>query len=73
MKIICKSSNRFLIKGEWYEVLRINDVDNGTGDRTINYEIDNHTDKVWNSSWFGSVNFHTLQELRDQKLNELGI
>jgi hypothetical protein len=73
MKIVCKSSNRFLVKGEWYEVLRINDVDNGNGDRTIRYEIYNHTDKAWNSYWFSSVNFNTLQEWRDQKLKELGI
>jgi hypothetical protein len=84
MKVKCKSSNRFLIKDEWYKVININDVDNGgyshpeeykeaTPGRSVHYEIENHTDKNWNTSWYHEVNFYTLEEVRELKLNDLGI
>jgi hypothetical protein len=73
MKVKAKNSNRFLIKDEWYQVSNINDVEKGDGSRFIHYELDNHTDKVWNTSWYSSVNFLTLQELRENKLKELGV
>ena len=77
MKLVkCKSSNRFLIKDEWYEVISItnfallntNDVDNGL---TIHYELVNHTHKIWNTSWYHETNFYTLDEIRDMKLNQI--
>ena len=82
MKVKCKSSNRFLIKDEWYKVININDVDNGgyphpeeykeaTPGRSVHYEIENHTDKNWNTSWYHEVNFYTLEEVRDMKLKEI--
>jgi hypothetical protein len=68
MKVKCKSSNKFLIKDEWYHVKHVSHVDKPT-----NYEIINHTDRKWNTTWYNSINFYTLQELRDLKLKELGI
>lgn len=85
MKLVkCKSSNRFLIKDEWYEVLleviSTNDVDNGgyyqllqgsKPGRTIHYELVNHTHKRWNTSWYHETNFYTLDEIREEKINIL--
>jgi len=83
MKLVkCKSSNRFLIKDEWYEVISTNDVDNGSftnyqllkgskPGRTIHYELVNHTDKRWNTSWYHESNFYSLDEIRDMKLNQI--
>ena len=80
MKVKCRYSNRFLIKDEWYEVISINDVDNGgyyqllkgsTPGRTIHYELVNHTHKKWNTSWYHETNFNTLEEVRDMRLDEI--
>ena len=81
MKLVkCKSNNRFLIKDEWYEVISTNDVDNGgyyqllqgsKPDRTIHYELVNHTHKIWNTSWYHESNFYSLDEIRDIKLDEI--
>ena len=69
MKLVkCKSTNRFLIKDEWYEVISTNDVDNGL---TIHYELVNHTHKIWNTSWYHETNFYTLDEIRDMNLNQI--
>ena len=63
MKLVkCKSSNRFLIKDEWYEVANVGEV---------SYELINHTHKRWNSSWYYEANFYTLEELRDIRLDEI--
>ena len=67
MKVKCKSSNKFLIKDEWYKVRH---DDSG---KHIMYCLINHTDRKWNTTWYNSINFYTLQELRDLKLNELEI
>jgi len=64
MKVKCKSSNRFLIKDEWYEVKHVSHVYNPT-----NYELVNHTDKIWNTSWYNAVNFYTLEDLRNISLD----
>jgi hypothetical protein len=66
MKVKAKESNRFLIKDEWYVVKHISHVENPT-----NYELENHTDKNWNTSWYHEVNFYTLEEVRDMKLKEI--
>ena len=82
MKVKCKSSNRFLIKDEWYQVNNINDVDNGnythpeefknsTPGKSIHYELINHTHKKWNTCWYHESNFYTIDEIRNDKLNEL--
>ena len=83
MKLVkCKSSNHFLIKDECYEVISINDVDNGSftnyqllkgykPGRTIHYELVNHTHKRWNTSWYHETNFYSLDEIRDMKLNQI--
>jgi hypothetical protein len=86
MKLVkCKSSNRFLIKDECYEVISINYYDEEVQDqalqgfkfleasvgkgRTIHYKLVNHTDKIWITSWFHECNFYTVQEIRDNILN----
>jgi hypothetical protein len=81
MKLVkCKSSNRFLIKDEWYEVISTNDsihhyqhqlLKGSTPGRTIHYELVNHTHKRWNTSWYHETNFYTLDEVRDMKLDEI--
>jgi hypothetical protein len=90
MKLVkCKSSNRFLIKDECYEVISINYYDEEVQDqalqgfkfleasvgkgRTIHYKLVNHTDKIWITSWFHECNFYTVQEIRDNILNKLEI
>jgi len=84
MKVKAKQSNRFLTKDEWYEVVNITDVDNGgyphpeefkdsTPGRSIHYELVNHTDKRWSTSWYHETNFYTVQEIRDNILNKLEI
>jgi alkylated DNA repair dioxygenase AlkB len=84
MKVKAKQSNRFLTKDEWYEVVNKLDVDNGgyphseefkevTPGRSIHYELVNHTNKKWTTSWYHECNFHTIQEIRDMKIKELGI
>jgi hypothetical protein len=72
MKVKAKQSNRFLIKDEWYVVISNSDIDeNITKKETIYYQLYNHTNKKWNSSWFHETNFYTLQELRDIKINQI--
>jgi hypothetical protein len=84
MKVKAKESNRLLTKDEWYEVVNITYVDNGgyphpeefkdsTPGRSIHYELVNHTDKRWATSWYHECNFHTVQEIRDNILNKLEI
>jgi hypothetical protein len=90
MKLVkCKSSNRFLIKDECYEVISINYYDEEVQDqalqgfkfleasvgkgRTIHYKLVNHTDKIWITSWYHECNFYTVQEIRDNILNKLEI
>lgn len=74
MKVKARHSNRFLIKDEWYQVNNINDVEKGNGDRIIHYELINHTKFIyWNTNWYSSLNFFTLEELREIKLRELGV
>jgi hypothetical protein len=90
MKLVkCKSSNRFLIKDECYEVISINYYDEEVQDqalqgfkfleasvgkgRTIHYKLVNHTDKIWITSWYHECNFYTFQEIRDNILNKLEI
>jgi hypothetical protein len=90
MKLVkCKSSNRFLIKDECYEVISINYYDEEVPDqalqgfkfleasvgkgRTIHYKLVNHTDKIWITSWYHECNFYTVQEIRNNILNKLEI
>lgn len=69
MKVKCKQSNRFLIKDEWYDVISTNfNTSDWVG---IMYQLINHTNKKWNSSWFHETNFYTPQELRDIKINQI--
>ena len=69
MKLVkCKSSNRFLIKDEWYEVTNVDTIPHS---KKVSYELINHTHKRWNTSWYYEANFYTLEELRDMKLNQI--
>lgn len=63
MKVLCVRGSRFLIKGEWYEVI------NYLGE---SFRLQNHTDIKWNNSWYyHKDNFITKQEWRDQQLNKI--
>ena len=68
MKVKCKSSNRFLIKDEWYKVVNKSIIRHS---KTGSYELLNHTDKKWNTSWYHETNFYSLDEIRDMKLNQI--
>jgi hypothetical protein len=69
MKLVkCKSSNRFLIKDEWYEVTNVDTIPNS---KKVSYELINHTHKRWNTSWYLETNFYTLEEVRDIRLDEI--
>ena len=69
MKLVkCKSSNRFLIKDEWYQVINKSDIRHS---KTGSYELVNHTHKRWNTNWYHETNFYTLDEIRDMKLNQI--
>jgi hypothetical protein len=69
MKLVkCKSSNRFLIRDEWYEVTNVSTI---THSKKVSYELINHTHKRWNTSWYLETNFYTLEELRDMRLDEI--
>ncbi len=55
-----------LIKNEWYDVL----------DESGSYIFSIHHQKLikgenGNKNWFSSNDFYTLEELREQKLNEI--
>jgi len=69
MKLVkCKSTNRFLIKEEWYEVTNVSKIPHS---KKVSYELINHTHKRWNTSWYHETNFYTLEELRDISLDEI--
>ena len=69
MKLVkCKSTNRFLIKEEWYEVTNVSKIPHS---KKVSYELINHTHKRWNTSWYHETNFYTLEEIRDMKLNQI--
>ena len=75
MKVLCKSSNKFLIKDEWYQVQSTHNLSpdgycqiNYT---TLHYQLINHTDKKWNTNWYHESNFYTIQELREIKLEQI--
>ncbi len=61
MKVLCVRGSRFLIKGEWYKVIL----------SSQSFQLENHTDIKWNSSWYHKNNFVTVQELREDKLNQI--
>jgi hypothetical protein len=62
MKVLCVRGSRFLIKGEWYKVI--------LSSHSFQ-QLENHTNIKWNSSWYHKVNFVTVQELREDKLNQI--
>ena len=61
MKVLCVRGSRFLIKGEWYKVIN----------SSQSFQLENHTNIKWNTSWYHKNNFATIQEHRDQQLNKL--
>jgi hypothetical protein len=63
MKVLCVRGSRFLIKGEWYKVIL----------SSQSFQLENHTDIKWNTSWYNKNNFATIQELREYKLKQIGI
>lgn len=75
MKVKAKGGNRFLIKDEWYQVTGT-DVESDNmfyAGRIVHYQLQNHTIVAWPTSWYSSVNFYSIEELREQKLNQLEI
>jgi len=68
MKVRCKQGNRFLIKDELYEVININKVRNTD---KVSYQLKNHTDKKWTTTWYFEANFYSREELRNIKIEEL--
>lgn len=75
LKVKCKRTSEFLIKDEWYDII------GSIEDKKIyeqfkyvwQYELYNHTNKVWKNNWHHSHEFYTKEELRELKLNQLGI
>jgi hypothetical protein len=63
MKVLCVRGSRFLIKGEWYKVIL----------SSQSFQLENHTNIKWNTSWYHKNNFATIQELREYKLKQIGI
>jgi hypothetical protein len=63
MKVLCVRGSRFLIKGEWYKVI--------LSSQSQSFQLENHTDIKWNSSWYHKNNFLTKQEFRDKQLDKL--
>lgn len=61
MKVLCVRGSRFLIKGEWYKVIN----------SSQSFQLENHTNIKWNTSWYHKNNFITEQEWRDQQLNKI--
>lgn len=83
MKVKAKNSNRFLTKDEWYEVLCIRTTEEFNDNSrlaefeceatpiSIRYELVNHTSKRWATSWYHETNFYTVQEIRDNKIDQI--
>jgi len=61
-EVLCVRGSKFLIKGEWYKVILSS---------SQSFQLENHTDIPWNSSRYHKVNFATVQELREYKLNQI--
>ncbi len=71
-KCKCKSSSRFLIKDEWYEIADIDDFrPEGWENQVlfVSYQLVNHTKIKWSTNWYNITNFYTLEELRDMNLD----
>ena len=72
MKVKAKLNNRFLIKDEWYKVISTTDeIGNKNPYKSISYQLENHTNKIWSTNWYHEINFYTLDEVRDMKLEEI--
>lgn len=69
MKVICISGSRFLIKGKVYEVEDISK----TGYKLKMIPPLSKEQYEWNSTWFSKINFETIEDRRNRKLEELGI
>jgi hypothetical protein len=69
MKVICISGSRFLIKGKIYE------VESERGDMYVlsRKEPLSSEQYEWNSTWFSKMNFETIEDKRNRRLEELGI
>jgi hypothetical protein len=65
-KVLCINGSRFLKKGTWYTIIPTSKYN-----ITNTYQLENHTDIPWNTSWYHKVNFITEQEWREQQLNKL--
>jgi len=61
VKVLCVRPSRFLIKGEWYKVIN----------SSQSFQLENHTNIKWNTSWYHKNKFITDQEWREQQLNKL--
>lgn len=60
-----------MIKGEWYKVILLSSFDAVRGEFSESFQLENHTDIPWSTSWYHKTNFATVQELRDQQLNKI--
>jgi len=69
MKVRCINGSRFLIKDKIYEVMSVK------GDMYVLYQTGplSQEQYEWDSTWFHKVNFETIEDKRDRRLNELGI
>jgi hypothetical protein len=61
-EVLCVRGSKFLVKGEWYKVILSSDQ---------SFQLENHTDITWDTSQYHKVNFATVQELREYKLNQI--
>lgn len=69
MKVMCISGSRFLIRGKMYEV---EDIDK-TAYKLKMIPPLSEEQYEWNSTWFSKINFETIENRRNRKLEELGI
>lgn len=69
MKVKAKIDDEYLIKDEWYEVIKVS-KSNRYAEGSY-YRLKNINLKRWDTNWFESEDFYTLEEIRDQKLNEI--
>ena len=71
MEVLCVRGSKFLIKGEWYKVIPWGTGVIYTQGVSQSFQLENHTDIPWSTSWYHKTNFATVQELREYKLNQI--
>lgn len=69
MKVKCISGSRFLLKDKMYEVESINGEMYKLAQK-YPLSIEQYE---WNSTWFHKMNFETIEDKRNRRLEELGM